>query len=68
GYTNASGFNLVSSVVRDNRHLVAVVMGGRTAIRRDLEMIRILDAAFVWRTRQDGPRPAMRGASSRPQL
>ena len=47
GYTNASGFNLVSSVVRDNRHLVAVVMGGRTAIRRDLEMIRILDAAFV---------------------
>jgi D-alanyl-D-alanine carboxypeptidase len=47
GYTNASGFNLVSSVVRDNRHIVAVVMGGRTAIRRDLEMIRILDEAFV---------------------
>lgn len=46
GYTNASGFNLVSSVVRDNRHIVAVVMGGRTAIRRDLEMIRILDEAF----------------------
>ncbi len=31
GYINASGFNLVSSVKRDNRRLVAVVMGGRTA-------------------------------------
>jgi len=47
GYTNASGFNLVSSVVRQNNHLIAVVMGGRTAIRRDLEMIRLLDQTFT---------------------
>ncbi len=47
GYTNASGFNLVSSVVRGNNHLLAVVMGGRTAIRRDLEMIRLLDQSFA---------------------
>ena len=47
GYTNASGFNLVSSVVRNNNHIIAVVMGGRTAIRRDLEMIRVLDEAFA---------------------
>ena len=30
GYVAASGFNLVTSVRRGNRHLVAVVLGGRT--------------------------------------
>jgi D-alanyl-D-alanine carboxypeptidase len=47
GYTGASGFNLVSSVVRNNAHVIGIVMGGRTARRRDAEMIRLLDAAFV---------------------
>ena len=47
GYTGASGFNLVSSVVRDDHHVIGVVMGGRTALRRDLEMVRILDDAFA---------------------
>ena len=28
GYTQASGFNLVTSVRRNNRHIVAVVLGG----------------------------------------
>ena len=31
GYTRASGFNLLTSVHRDGRALVAVVMGGRSA-------------------------------------
>ena len=35
GYIRASGFNLVSSVERNGKRLVAVVMGGRTAKRRD---------------------------------
>jgi D-alanyl-D-alanine carboxypeptidase len=35
GYTRASGFNLVTSIRRGNRHLVAVVMGGRSASSRD---------------------------------
>jgi D-alanyl-D-alanine carboxypeptidase len=47
GYINASGFNLVSSVVRGGHHVIGVVMGGRTALRRDLEMIRILDDTFA---------------------
>jgi D-alanyl-D-alanine carboxypeptidase len=47
GYTGASGFNLVSSVVRNNMHVIGIVMGGRTAHRRDNEMERLLDAAFV---------------------
>ena len=47
GYTGASGFNLVSSVVRDRVHLIGVVMGGRTAHRRDNEMMHLLDATFA---------------------
>src|SRR5215469_625672 len=47
GYTGASGFNLVSSVTRGNTHVIAVVMGGRTAVRRDLEMVRLLDQTFA---------------------
>ncbi|HYM17315.1 MAG TPA: D-alanyl-D-alanine carboxypeptidase [Micropepsaceae bacterium] len=46
GYTRDSGFNLVSSVVRDNKHILGVVMGGRSAATRDHEMMRLLTAAF----------------------
>jgi len=46
GYTGASGFNLVSSVTRGTTHIIGVVMGGRTAVRRDLEMVRLLDQTF----------------------
>jgi D-alanyl-D-alanine carboxypeptidase len=47
GYTQASGFNLVSSVVRGGTHIIAVVMGGRTARRRDSEMMHLLDNTFA---------------------
>jgi D-alanyl-D-alanine carboxypeptidase (penicillin-binding protein 5/6) len=35
GFTNASGFNLAVSAVRDDRRLIAVVMGGPTSATRD---------------------------------
>ncbi len=38
GYVEASGFNLVTSVRRGNRHLVAVVLGGRSGSARDARM------------------------------
>jgi D-alanyl-D-alanine carboxypeptidase len=38
GYTRASGFNLVTSVHRDGRFIVAVVLGGRSAYERDARM------------------------------
>src|SRR5580693_5760218 len=38
GYTRASGFNLVTSVHRDGRFIVAVVLGGRSAYERDSRM------------------------------
>ncbi len=42
GYINASGYNLVTSVSRDNRKLVAVVMGGRTGASRDAHMTELV--------------------------
>ncbi len=38
GYTNASGFNLVTSMKRGGRHVVAAVFGGRTGNWRDARM------------------------------
>ena len=46
GYTRMSGFNLVTSAVRNNKHIVGVVMGGGTAVGRDQEMMRLLGIAF----------------------
>ncbi|MBU6298916.1 MAG: D-alanyl-D-alanine carboxypeptidase [Alphaproteobacteria bacterium] len=46
GYTAASGFNLVTSVVRNGSQIIGVVMGGRTAPRRDKEMMALLDDTF----------------------
>jgi D-alanyl-D-alanine carboxypeptidase len=42
GYTRASGFNLVTSMRRSNRHLVGVVMGGRSGGSRDAIMRSLL--------------------------
>jgi D-alanyl-D-alanine carboxypeptidase len=38
GYIHDSGFNIVISVRRNNRHIVAVVFGGHTAAARDARM------------------------------
>jgi D-alanyl-D-alanine carboxypeptidase len=46
GYTQLSGYNLVTSVVRDNKHVIGVVMGGPTAAVRDREMRQLLGATF----------------------
>ena len=42
GYTRASGFNLVTSMRRGNRHLVGVVLGGRSGGSRDAIMRSLL--------------------------
>jgi D-alanyl-D-alanine carboxypeptidase len=44
GYTRASGFNLVTSVHRDGRFIVAVVLGGRSAYERDARMRDLINA------------------------
>jgi D-alanyl-D-alanine carboxypeptidase len=43
GYVSASGFNLVTSVHRGNRYLVAVVMGGSSAGSRDSKMQALIN-------------------------
>lgn len=42
GYINASGFNLVTSVQRDGKSIVAVVMGGRSGRSRDDHMVDLI--------------------------
>jgi D-alanyl-D-alanine carboxypeptidase len=55
GFTNASGFNLAASAVRDNRRLIAVVMGGSSTAARDSHVVDLLEAGFtVMRRREAG--------------
>jgi D-alanyl-D-alanine carboxypeptidase len=44
GYTDASGYNLVTSVRRDEKHIVAVVLGGRSNAARDARMRELIEA------------------------
>ncbi len=46
GFVNASGFNLVINASKDNKDIVAVVMGGNTAASRDNYMRSLLDESF----------------------
>jgi D-alanyl-D-alanine carboxypeptidase len=43
GYIRDSGFNIVTSVRRANRHLVAVVFGGRSADARDARVRSLIE-------------------------
>jgi len=46
GYTEASGFNLVTSAVRGDVRLIGVVIGAAGSGERDLHMASLLDAGF----------------------
>jgi len=46
GYTRLAGFNLTASVRRDDKHLIAVVLGGKTGGQRDAAMRSLLDRNF----------------------
>jgi D-alanyl-D-alanine carboxypeptidase len=46
GYIRESGFNIVSSVHRGSRYLVAVVFGGRTARARDARVESLIEATI----------------------
>jgi D-alanyl-D-alanine carboxypeptidase len=78
GYTRASGFNLVTSMRRSNRHLIGVVMGGRSGSSRDAIMRNLLAdnldkaatrhtvAAITERDSADAKADAEAEAASRP--
>ena len=47
GYIRAAGYNLMISARDNGNHVIAVVLGGKTAKRRDAQMRRLLDQAFI---------------------
>lgn len=59
GYTRASGFNLVSSVRRDGRHVVAAVFGGSSAASRNAQMRALLSRALGRATTQKTRKPQL---------
>ena len=68
GYTRASGFNVVTSVKRDGKHVIGVIFGGASAAKRNAEMRqlinRVLPRASTRKTRKPAvvasPRPVTR--------
>jgi D-alanyl-D-alanine carboxypeptidase len=69
GYTRDSGFNLLTSCRRQDKHLVAVVLGGRSSADRNARMRGLLDGN--WRKavayndiRQQTPAKLAGGAAS----
>ncbi len=55
GYTNASGYNLAASAVRDGKRLITIVLGGRTTATRNTHVADLMDTGFeVERARAAG--------------
>jgi D-alanyl-D-alanine carboxypeptidase len=46
GYIRASGYNLTTSVARQGKRLIGVVMGGKTGAARNIYMMSMLDKNF----------------------
>jgi len=46
GFTNAAGFTLAASAVRNGRRLVAVVLGGPSTAARDANVTALINAGF----------------------
>jgi D-alanyl-D-alanine carboxypeptidase (penicillin-binding protein 5/6) len=53
GFTNASGYNLAVSGVRNGHRLIAVVMGGNTWKARDNNAVELLQTGFTVMARRD---------------
>lgn len=78
GFTNASGYNLAVSAVRDGRRLIAVVLGGSSNAARDNNAQDLLLTGFDIQTRrargeqiqvaQNMFEPEPRGLATRPSI
>lgn len=53
GYIRASGFNLLSNVESGGRHVVAVVMGGKTGRSRNAHMTTLINRHFKKASRKE---------------
>lgn len=47
GYINAAGCNLITTATKNNKSLVGVVIGGKSAALRDKKMRKLLDKQFA---------------------
>jgi len=65
GYTNASGFNLVTSVRRGGRYVVAAVFGYSSSKSRNYKMRKLLDKTFTKASKAVTRRPVI---ARRPEL
>jgi D-alanyl-D-alanine carboxypeptidase len=63
GYTEASGYNLVSSVRRELRHIVAVVLGGTSNAARDTRMRQLIEEHILHASTQRTAPPVMEAAN-----
>jgi len=58
GYTDQSGYNLVTTASRGGVRLIGVVLGGVSAERRNREMEKLLDAGFAREAQKATPTPS----------
>ena len=55
GFTNASGYNLAASAVRDGKRLITIVLGGRSSATRNAHVAELMNTGFeVERRRRQG--------------
>jgi D-alanyl-D-alanine carboxypeptidase len=68
GFTNAAGFNLSASAVRDGKRLITVVLGGSSAALRDDNVQTLMNAGFdVLRKRGLGVRTTIAANIAEPE-
>jgi D-alanyl-D-alanine carboxypeptidase len=68
GFVNASGFNVLTNVKNENRHIVAVVLGGRSAVSRDNTMAALIQSNLpqAYAGLRTAPLVAENGSAARP--
>lgn len=67
GFTNASGFNLIASAARDDKRVLAAVLGGPSARSRDAAMRNILNASWKKATTEKAARKLLLAAAPVPE-
>ena len=70
GFIGASGFNVLTNVKTEDRHIVAVVLGGRSAASRDNRMASLVEANLpqAYAGGRTAPLVAENGAAARPAV
>jgi D-alanyl-D-alanine carboxypeptidase len=70
GFIGASGFNVLTNVKTENRHIVAVVLGGRSASSRDNTMASLVQSNLpqAYAGGRTAPAVAENAAAARPTV